>query len=79
MRVTISEDVSYIYKKCGLSIEETSRPRTVINTGNLYNCLNTKFNSAGYTSTFLCLASNPFVADDLREKKKVNLSKIGHL
>lgn len=50
MRVIISEDVSYIYKKCGLSIEETSRPRTIINTGNLYNCLNTKFNSAGHTS-----------------------------
>ncbi len=70
MRVTISEDVTYIYKKCGLSIEETSRPRTVINTGNLYNCLNTKFNSAGHTSTFPCLASNPSVPVDLREKKK---------
>ena len=70
MRVTISEDVTYIYKKCGLSIEETSQPRTAINTGNLYNCLNTKFNSAGHASTFPCLASNPSVTNDLRGKKK---------
>jgi hypothetical protein len=70
MRITISEDVSYIYKKCGLSIEETSRPRTAINTGNLYNCLNTTFNSAGHAFTFPCLVNNSSVLDDLREKKK---------